>query len=181
MRERVIYRFTRNGDPLRLDRISSEGVVFDSETDAWPRWLTLEFDAESPITRLRMDQVRQNKGWGSKVYKLKLSTHDGTLVVAGVDPATLPHGKYWFMLRIENLILPAQRVSVELKENQDALIDVEVCPYPRQVEQSLDSPDLDQQKGFFIRLGEAISPDKTDHLKLSGNLATDQTMREFLY
>jgi hypothetical protein len=181
MRERVIYRFTRNGGPLRLDRISSKGVEFDSETDAWPRWLTLEFDAESPITRLRMDQVRQNKGWGSKVYKLKLSAHDGALVVTGVDLATLPHGRYWFRLRIEDLILSAQRISVELKENQETLIDVEVCPDPRRVEQSLDSPDLDQQKGFFIHLGEALSPDKTDHLKLSGNLATDQTVREFLY
>jgi hypothetical protein len=181
MRERVIYRFTRNGGPLRLERISPEGVMFDTETDAWPRRLTLEFDAESPITRLRMDQVRQNKGWGSKVYKLKLSAQDGTLVVTGVDSAALPHGRYWFRLRIEDLILPAQRISVELKENQDTLIDVEVCPDPQQVEQSLDSTDPDQPKGFFIHMGEALSPDKTDHLKLSGNSLTDQTVREFLY
>src|SRR5690348_13577056 len=100
MRERVIFRFTRNGGPLRLDRISSEGVLFDSEPDAWPRGLTLEFDANSPITRLRMDQVRQIKGWGSKEYKLKLSLEDGTLVVSGVDPSTLPAGRYWLRLRI---------------------------------------------------------------------------------
>src|SRR5215475_12779384 len=119
MRERVTFRLTQNGNPLHLDRISSEGVLLDSEADAWPRRLTLEFDADSPITRLRMDQVRQNKGWGSKEYKLKLSLQDGTLVVTGVDPTTLPAGRYWFRLRIGDLILPNQRLTVALKENQD--------------------------------------------------------------
>jgi hypothetical protein len=145
MRERVIFRLTQNGDPLYLDSISSEGVVFNSETDAWPRRLTLEFDADSPITRLRMDQVRQNKGWGSKEYKLKLSLQDGALAVTGVDPTTLPAGRYWFRLRIGDLILPNQRLTVAVKENQDALIEVEVCPDPRQVELLLDSPNVDQQ------------------------------------
>jgi hypothetical protein len=168
MRERVIYRFTRNGGPLRLDRISSEGVVFDSETDVWPRWLMVEFDAESPITRLRMDQVRQNKGWGSKEYKLKLSAQDGTLVVTGVDPATLPPGKYWFRLRIGDLILPKQRISVELKENQDTLIDVEVCPDPRQVELLLDSPNLDQQ------IRRVLTQSELDGLTLTSWLADPQ-------
>jgi hypothetical protein len=119
--------------------------MFDSESDDWPRGLTLEFDADSPITRLRMDQVRQTKGWGSKEYKLKLSPQDGALVVTGVDPATLPAGRYWFRLRIGDLILPKQRIGVELKENQDTLIEVEVSPDPRQVELLLDSANVDQQ------------------------------------
>jgi hypothetical protein len=36
-------------------------------------------------------------------------------------------------------------------------------------------------EGFFIHVGEVLSPDKTDHLKLREKLATDQTVREFLY
>ncbi|MBO0861271.1 MAG: hypothetical protein J2P21_22840 [Chloracidobacterium sp.] len=145
MRECVRFRFTQNGQPLCLRRISSDGVVLNSETDEWPRRLTLEFDADSPITRLRMDQVRQNKGWGSKEYKLKLSLQDGALVVTGVDPTTLPVGRYWFRLRIGDLILPNQRLIAALKENQDALIEVEVSPDPRKVELLLDSPNVDQQ------------------------------------
>lgn len=145
MRERVVIRFTRNGSPLRLDSVSSEGVVLNSETDAWPRGLTLEFDADSPITRLRMDQVRQIKGWGSKEYKLNLSIHEEALVVTGVDPKALPAGRYWFRLRIGDLILPKERISLDLKENQDTLIEVEVRTDPRQVELMLDSPDVDQQ------------------------------------
>jgi hypothetical protein len=168
MRERVIFRFTRNGGPLRLDRISSEGVVFDSETDAWPRWLTLEFDADSPITRLRLDQVREIKGWGSKEYKLKLSLQDGTLVVTGVEPTTLPPGRYWFRLRIGDLILPKQRISIELKENQDTLIELEVCPDPRQVELLLDSPDIDQQ------IRRVLAQSELDGLALTSWLADPQ-------
>jgi len=145
MRERVVIRFTRNGSPLRLDSVSSEGVVLDSETDAWPRGLTMEFDADSPITRLRMDQVRQIKGWGSKEYKLNLSLHDEALVVTGVDPTTLPPGRYWFRLRIGDLILPKERVRLDLKENQETQVEIEVRADPRQVELSLDSPNVDQQ------------------------------------
>ncbi|MGH9940238.1 MAG: hypothetical protein ACREAM_28690, partial [Blastocatellia bacterium] len=36
-------------------------------------------------------------------------------------------------------------------------------------------------EGFFIHLGELLSPGKTDHLKLREQLAKDQTVREFLY
>ncbi|HZF39386.1 MAG TPA: hypothetical protein VE715_11205 [Blastocatellia bacterium] len=168
MRERVLIRLIQNGSPLRLDSISSEGVVLNSETDAWPRGLTLEFDADSPITRLRMDQVRQIKGWGSKEYKLKLSPQDGALVVTGVDPTTLPAGRYWFRLRIGDLILPKQRISFDLKENQDRLIEVEVSPDPRQVELLLDSPNVDQQ------IRRVLTQSELDGLTLTSWLADPQ-------
>lgn len=169
MRERVVIRFTRNGSPLRLDRISSEGVVLNSEADAWPRGLTLEFDADSPITRLRMDQVRQIKGWGSKEYKLNLSLQDETLVVTGVDPKALPAGRYWFRLRIGDLILPKQRISLDLKENQDTLIEVEVRTDPRQVELLLDSPNVDQQ------IRRVLAQSQIDGLTLTSWLADTQS------
>jgi hypothetical protein len=142
--------------------------MFDSESDDWPRGLTLEFDADSPITRLRMDQVRQTKGWGSKEYKLKLSPQDGALVVTGVDPATLPAGRYWFRLRIGDLILPKQRIGVELKENQDTLIEVEVSPDPRQVELLLDSANVDQQ------IRRVLTQSELDGLALTNWLADPQ-------
>src|SRR5262245_509439 len=145
MHERVVIRFKQNGGPLRLDGVSSDGVVLNSETDAWPRGLTLEFDADSPITRLRMDQVRQRKDWESKEYKLNLSLQDGALAVTGVDPKALPAGRYWFRLRIGDLILPEERISLDLKENQETSVEIEVRTDPRQVELLLDSNNVDQQ------------------------------------
>ncbi|MGH9752490.1 MAG: hypothetical protein ACREA2_06865, partial [Blastocatellia bacterium] len=168
MRERMVIRFTRNGSPLSLDKVSSEGVVLNSETDAWPRGLTLEFDADSPITRLRMDQVRQIKGWGSKEYKLNLSLQDDTLVVAGVDPAALPVGRYWFRLQIGDLILPKQRISLNLKENQDTLIEIEVRTDPRRVESLLDSPDMDEQ------IRRVLTQSELDGLTVTSWLASPQ-------
>src|SRR5215468_8948202 len=165
MRERVLIRFTQNGGPLRLDRISSEGVVLNSGSDAWPRGLTLEFDADRPITRLRMDQVRQIKGWGSKEYKLKLSLQDETLVVTGVDPTTLPVGRYWFRLQIGDLILPKQRISLDLKEDQDTLIELEAMTDPRQVELLLDLPNMDQQ------IRRVLAQSELDGLRLMNWLA----------
>src|SRR5262249_57853425 len=102
MRERFVNRFKQNGSPLRLESISSEGVVLNSETDVWPRGLTLEFDADSPITRLRMDQAKQSKGWGGKEYKLDLSMRGETLLVTGVDPNALPPGRYWLSLQTDD-------------------------------------------------------------------------------
>ncbi|MGH9767233.1 MAG: hypothetical protein ACREAB_07340 [Blastocatellia bacterium] len=145
MSERLVIRFNQNGSPLRLDSLSSEGVVLNSETDAWPRGLTLEFDADSPITRLRMDQVRQRKDWGSKEYQLNLSLQDGALAVTGVDPKALPAGRYWFRLQIGDLILPEARISFDLKQGQETSVEIEVRTDPRQVELLLDSPNVDQQ------------------------------------
>ena len=94
MNETVIIRFKKDGNPLRLDGMTADGGARKSESDTWLQGVTLEFDADSPITRLRMDQVRQGKGWGSRAYKLNLSLCDETLVVTGVDPAALPAGRY---------------------------------------------------------------------------------------
>src|SRR5262249_44000449 len=126
MRESVVIRFNQNGSPLRLDSVTSEGVALNSEIDAWPRGLTLEFDDGKPITRLRMDQVRQRKGWGSKEYKLNLSLRDGSLAVTGVDTKALPAGRYWFRLRIGDLILPKEPISLDLKQNQETSVEIEV-------------------------------------------------------
>lgn len=134
MNETVIIRIKKDGSPLRLGCITDGGVACNSEGDACPRGLMLEFNADSPITRLRMDQVRQGKGWGSKAYKLNLSLCDETLVITGVDPAALPAGRYWFRLQLGDFILPSERIRLDLKENQKTPVEIEVKTDPRQVE-----------------------------------------------
>ncbi|MGH9843160.1 MAG: hypothetical protein ACREEM_30855 [Blastocatellia bacterium] len=162
MNERLLIRLMQDGAPLKLDAHSSEGVTLHSERDAWPRGLTLEFDTESPITRLRMDQVRQRQGWGSREYKLSLSLEDGALAVTGVEPRALPAGHYWFRLRIGDLVTPAHRTTVELREGRETRQDLEVRSDPRQVEILLDAPRIDPQ----IRRVLAETSSKLDGLPL---------------
>jgi len=145
MHERVIIRFKKNGDPMPLDTLTPEGIVINSETDASPRGLSVEFDADSPITKLRLDQVRQFKGWGSQEYKLNLGLLDNALLVTGVDSKSLPAGRYWFRLRIGDLILPEERIKLDLHENQETEVEIDVRPDPRQIESLLTSSPVDQQ------------------------------------
>jgi uncharacterized protein (TIGR02996 family) len=143
MNVRLLIHLTQDGAPLKLDHLSSEGVILRGERDAWPRGLTLEFDTDSPITRLRMDQVRQREGWGSREYKLSLTLEQGALAVTGIHERALPAGQYWFRLRIGDLILPRERTPFELQNGQTTLLTLDARHDPRQVELLPDSRPID--------------------------------------
>jgi len=144
MNERLIINLKLDGAPLALDSLDADGVRINSETDAWPRGLTLEFSHNNPITEAHMHNVRSMYGWDSGTYKLKLTLDSGALVVTGVEKKALPPGSYWFKLRIADLILPTKRTVVQLKEGGATSVDVAVRADARQVEVSLDPAKADQ-------------------------------------
>jgi hypothetical protein len=138
MNERLLIRLKQDGAPVQITSLSRDGVTLNAETDAWPRALTLEFDADSPVTRYRLERVRQLNDWGSWEYRLNLSLAGGALVVTGVGPHGLPAGRYWFRLRVADLQLPGGRVGVTLEEGGEAERELEVRADGRQVEVTLD-------------------------------------------
>jgi hypothetical protein len=145
MDEGFLIRLMRDGSPLRLDHLSADGVILGNERDAWPRGLTLQFDANNPLTRLRMDQVRQVQGWGSGEFKLSLSLEDGALAVTGLNAGGLPAGRYWMRLRIGDLLLPAERIPVEVNNRRRTELTIEARSDPRQVEMLLRSRSVDPE------------------------------------
>lgn len=133
MNERIIFRLTEDGRHLAVNSLSSEGVTLRNETDATPRGLVVEFDQDSPVTRFRMDRVRQLHGWHPHIFKLELQLLGGNLIVTGVDPRALPAGRYWFRLRIADLNIPKERVRIEIPEDGDAEKEIKVKKDKRDV------------------------------------------------
>lgn len=151
MNERLVMRITQGGVPIRFKELSWAGVGMDWDRDVLPRELTLEFGADSPITHLRVDHVRQLNGWIGNDYKLSLSIEDGALVATGVDPAGLPAGRYWIKPYIGDLVSSSEGIKFELKENGEAQLVVEVQLEKREVEIL---PDLLEADPHIARLLE---------------------------
>lgn len=126
MNERIIIGLTEDGRRLPINSLSTDGLMMRNETDATPRGLVIEFDADSPATRFRMERVRTLRGWHPHVFKLELQLFEGKLVITGVDSRALPAGRYWLRLRIADLNLPKERITVEVPEDGDAEKEVKV-------------------------------------------------------
>jgi hypothetical protein len=120
MNERIIIRLTEDGRHLPINSLSSDGLMLRNETDATPRGLVVEFDQDSPVTRMRMDRVRTLRDWHPHVFKLNLQLFEGNLVVTGVDARALPAGRYWFRLRVADLNLPKEKIRIEIPEDGSA-------------------------------------------------------------
>ncbi len=133
MNERIIIRLTEDGRHLPINSLSSEGVLLKNETDATPRGLVVEFDQDSPVTRIRMERVRSLRGWHPHVFNLNLQVFNGRLVITGVDSRALPAGRYWFRLRIADLNLPQERIRIEVPEDGDAEKEIKVRKDKRDV------------------------------------------------
>lgn len=133
MNERIIIRLTEDGRHLPINSLTGEGVMLRNETDATPRGLVVEFDQDSPVTRIRMERVRQLRGWHPHVFNLNLQVFDGKLIITGVDPRALPSGRYWFRLRIADLNLPPEKIRIEVPEDGDAEKEIKVKKDKRDV------------------------------------------------
>jgi hypothetical protein len=133
MNERIIIRLTEDGKHLPINSLSSEGVMLRNETDATPRGLVVEFDQDSPVTKIRMERVRQLRGWHPHIFNLNLQVFDGNLVITGVDARALPAGRYWFRLRVADLNLPQERIRIDVPEDGDEEKDIKVKKDKRDV------------------------------------------------
>lgn len=133
MNERFIVQVFKDGAPLRIDRIDSQGVVLGGEPDSWPRGFTFEFDGVSDATNYRIRRVCTLNGWDS--FRLGVGADQGGLVFAGAngDPRALPPGLYWFRLAISGLDIPNRRFDFEIHENRTTSLTLDVSLDPRQV------------------------------------------------
>ena len=135
MNEGFLLRLRRNGRIWPIDTFNADGIVLSNERDAFPRSVSIEFDARSDVTRYRMNRVRQLKGWQGWQFNLKAGLKDGMLSFVGDDKDSLPGGAYWLRVKVDDLKTPGGRLKLDIKENQsDARVDVDVSTDPRTAE-----------------------------------------------
>ena len=141
----IRVRLLQNGRKLGVNSLNNRGVILQREIDAWPRGLTIEFDANNVITKYRMDRVRQLRGWEPRQFKLNVSVDSGDLVVSGIDHDTLPEGGYWLKVTIADLILPRSRSRVDVRDDKEAIVELDARTDPRNVELTAEVASFDSE------------------------------------
>ena len=127
----IVIRLVTGADEIAVDKVTKEGLVLGGETDASPRRVLLTFDAAEPITAARMQHVRHREGWPAGTFKLRPQRIDGRLAFGPVRPGALPDGRYRIRLRIDDLALPAEMTTVDLRPDDPAPVDLRVTPLRR--------------------------------------------------
>ena len=143
MNERIRVRLMQNGNQLAINSLNSDGVLLNDEQDAWPRGMMLEFDANNPRTKYRVDRIRTIRGWNPREFKLNVNVEGGDLLFSGVDHDTLPAGVYWIRLRVGDLVLTQKQTRVEIPEDGEGLVQLDAKNDPRQVQLTTDIPNFD--------------------------------------
>jgi hypothetical protein len=139
-------RLRRSGRTWPIDTLTSDGIMLNNERDAFPRSVTLEFDARNDITAYRMNNVRELRGWPPSQFSLKATLVDGTLAFAGEDANSLPPGGYWLWLEITDLEVVGGTINVDIDEDEpDALVIVDVRPDSRTIRLTTDIDEFDAE------------------------------------
>lgn len=162
MNEGFQIRLRKNGRTWPIDTFNRDGIVLNNERDAFPRSVTLEFDARSDITAYRMNRVRQLMGWQPSQFDLKESLTDGQLRFSGSARHSLPAGAYWVRVAIGDLETPDGRLRLDIDENEtDAQVDVDVQPDPRTISLTTEFDEFDPEILRVLQAPESILDDLT--------------------
>jgi hypothetical protein len=138
--EIIQIRFRRNNKPLRIRRQVPNGIELD-EPEPIQRTVQISFDGANEITQYRMRRVRQIQGWEPGQFRLSIAVEDGAIVLRGVDPLSLPPGRYTLSARVEELKIKPARKAVQLDENGLAAVTLEVETDDRDVDVDIEACD----------------------------------------
>lgn len=117
MHEYVEIQFYRKNKPFRIVRQTAQGFVFQ-ESDAPERAIDLGFAPYGDATKYRMQRIRQVKGWAAGQFDVNVSVDDGSLVVRGDDPFSLPEGWYQVTANVSG-VRSAKRKHSRIEVVQD--------------------------------------------------------------
>ncbi len=146
MNEAFRLRLVRDGQFWPITSLSSDGIVLSNEHDAFPRTLTLEFDARSQVTAYRMNRVRQLNGWSAWTFQLHGTLLDGGFYFTGSDPLSLPGGNYWARITVTDLKTSSKRLPLDINDGQaDAVLEAPVQMDPRSISLTTAFTDFDPQ------------------------------------
>jgi hypothetical protein len=125
-----------NDQRVRIMRQTPGGIELE-ETDPLERTVGVSIAGRGDATKHRMQRIGQVKGWHPGEFKLKMAVERGNLVLRGVDADALPLGFYWIGLEIEEARVQPRRLSVEVTQDGNALVDFKLEQDEREVETDL--------------------------------------------
>ncbi len=117
MNESIRIHIQCGGAALRLDSLSSQGIVVGGESSAAPRGLTISLQPADHVTELRLRRVRVIQGWAPGVFRFTAALNNGAIVCRGVDAFSLPFGRHLLRVMISGLRPPRQPINVEVPES----------------------------------------------------------------
>lgn len=140
MNEYIEINLRRGGKPLRIRRQLPGGIELD-ERDPIERSVYISFSAANEITRYRLRRIRQIQGWDPGVFKLNFSVEDGAIVLRGVDPYSLPEGRYKVSLSIEEATVRPRSRTVTVPHDGFGSVELTVETDDREVAADLSACD----------------------------------------
>jgi hypothetical protein len=140
MHEYIEVQFRRNGKAFWLSRQISEGFEFE-EANAEARAIEIGFSAFDPGTELRMQRIRQVKGWDAQSFKLRISVEDGSLVIRGDDEFSLPEGFYDVTANVSGAKVKKRPGRVEVPHDQHGVVVIDLEIDDRTIEVDLEDAD----------------------------------------
>ena len=142
MHEYIEIQFKRKNKPFRIARQIKDGFEFE-ESDPVTRTIGIGFSPYDDGTKYRMMHIRQIKGWAPTEFRLKISVEDGSLVLRGDDPYSLPEGFYTVTASVEEAKVKKRPPRIELKHDSHGVVVVELELDERTIE--VDISGADQQ------------------------------------
>jgi hypothetical protein len=133
MNESIRLELEMDDVPLPIQAFGSAGLELQNEIDAWPRSFVLEFDADSEVTRTRMNWVRDRWGWNPGFFDLHVTLDAGSLLVRGADARSLPGGRYWFSVEINGLKVAGGTHRIFVEDDEQVASTLAVTEDPRRV------------------------------------------------
>jgi hypothetical protein len=159
MHEYIEIRFRRKNKPFRLKRQIASGFEFD-EPDPPTRAVDIGFAAFDDGTKIRMNRIRQVKGWPGQAFKLRPSVEDGSLVLRGDDEFSLPEGFYTVTANVDGAKVRKRPGRVEVEHDGHGVVTIDLEMDERTIEVDLD--DADER---ILRVLEASRFDGEDALE----------------
>jgi hypothetical protein len=138
--EYIEVQFRRKGKAFRIARQISGGFEFE-EAHAPTRTIAIGFRASDPGTELRMQRIRQIKGWDFQSFKLKVSAEDGSLVIRGDDEFSLPEGFYDVTANVSGAKVRKRPGRIEVPHDKHGVVVIDLETDDRTIEVSLDGAD----------------------------------------
>ena len=120
-------------EPTLFASATSDGILFQNETDSTHRGFVFQFVGRNRVTEYRMKRVRILNGWQSSEFKLAVNISKGRLRFTGVRPDALPSGSYRMSLWIESMEIQNPKYNFDIPENDSAAVSVSAQDDKRQI------------------------------------------------
>ena len=142
MHEYIEIQFTKKGKPYRVARQVKGGFQFQ-ESDPLTRSIDIGFAAFDDGTKYRMQRIRQIKGWAPGSFDIKVSVEDGSLVLRGADPYSLPEGWYRITANVNGArVKKVDKNRVEVRHDGHGVVAMDLELDERTIDVDLSSVDL---------------------------------------